>query len=73
MNTLLDYLYSFIQRARPLLNIEEELQNAAKQFEGKFESGNFPGLPKEEGSALAYSGKMIPLHYRRLIQSCIFT
>ena len=73
LNTLLDYLYSFIQRAKPLLNIEEELQNATKEFEGKFESGNFPGWPKEAGSALAHSGKMIPSHYQILIRFCIFT
>lgn len=61
---MLDYLYSFIQRAKPLLNIEEELQNATKDFEGKFESGNFPGWPKEAGSALAHSGKITTSHYQ---------
>lgn len=61
LNTLVGYLYCFIQRAKPLLNLEQELHSALEDFESKLESGNFPGWPKETGSALAHSGAHLDL------------
>jgi len=61
LNNLLDYLYNFIQRAKPLTDIEQELSDALADFELKYEVGSFPGWPKETGSALAHSGAHLDL------------
>ena len=62
VNSLLDYLYSFIQRTKPIFNIEKELHEAVEEFETKYADGNFPGWPKETESALAHSGKSFSKH-----------
>ena len=56
LTTLLDYLYNFITRTKPLLHIEQELKDTMEEFEVKYDAGNLPGWPKETGSALAHSG-----------------
>ena len=56
LQTLLDYLYNFITRTKPLMNLEKELTETMEDFELKYEAGNLPGWPKETGSALAHSG-----------------
>jgi len=61
LQTLLDYLYNFITRTKPLLNIENELKETMEEFEVKYEAGNLPGWPKETGSALAHSGAILDL------------
>lgn len=61
VNALLDYLYSFIQRTKPILNIEQELHESVEEFETKYVEGTFLGWPKETGSALAHSGAHLDL------------
>lgn len=61
LNKVLDYLYNFLQRGKPILNLEKELQEAMDDFNSKYESGNFMGWPKETGSALAHSGAHLDL------------
>jgi len=61
LNKVLDYLYSFLQRTKPLLNLERELKEADEDFQSKYEHGNFMGWPKETGSALAHSGAHLDL------------
>lgn len=56
VSNLLDYLYGFIQRAKPILNVDKELEDALKDFESKYDAGTFPGWPKETGSALTHAG-----------------
>ena len=58
LEVLHNYLYYYIQRTQPLLNVENELQEVMAEFEKRFEAGTFPGWPKEAGSALAHSGKI---------------
>merc|ERR1712048_210762 len=61
ITTLLDYLFNIMQRIKPLHNLEAEFEEVEKEFETKFTSGNFPGWPKEAGSALAHSGAHLDL------------
>ena len=42
---LLDYLHDYIQRIKPLLNIDEELASIKNTFSTQWESGTFPGWP----------------------------
>jgi len=61
LEVLHNYLYYYIQRTQPLLNVENELQEVMAEFEKRFEAGTFPGWPKEAGSALAHSGAHLDL------------
>lgn len=61
VSNLLDYLYGFIQRAKPILNVDKELEDALKDFESKYDAGTFPGWPKETGSALTHAGAHLDL------------
>uniref|UniRef100_T2MDR3 Splicing factor 3A subunit 3 n=1 Tax=Hydra vulgaris TaxID=6087 RepID=T2MDR3_HYDVU len=61
LNTLIDYLYHFLQRAKPLLNLEKELKEALDDFNSKFDAGSFIGWPKEAGSALTHAGALLDL------------
>ncbi|KAF1741104.1 hypothetical protein MXB_5380, partial [Myxobolus squamalis] len=40
---LKEYLYSFIQRSKPLLDIEGEISDGLQQFDGQWSCGDFPG------------------------------
>ena len=61
LESLLDYLYSYLERVRPLLDIDTELVNAKKDFEKKWLDGKFPGWPKETTGALTKSGAYLDL------------
>merc|ERR1711997_1039922 len=61
LRMLLDYLYDFTRRVKPLLDLSEEISEAQKEFEPKFASGDFPGWPKETGGALAHTGAHLDL------------
>ena len=56
LGTLLNYLYEFTKRTKPLMDLSDELAEAQKEFEAKYPSGDFPGWPKETGGALAHTG-----------------
>jgi splicing factor 3A subunit 3 len=43
------------------MDINDELSEAHKDFEGKFSSGDFPGWPRETGGALAHTGAHLDL------------
>jgi len=58
---LLQYLYEFTQRIRPLMDISEELEKVKTEFDLKFDAGEFPGWPKETGGALAHTGAHLDL------------
>ena len=61
LRILLDYLFGFVQRTKPLLNIEGELAETTKDFSEKFERGECPGWVKETGGALAHTGAHLDL------------
>ena len=45
LEALLDYLYSYLDRIKPLLDIETELEHARVDFEKKWAEGTFQGWP----------------------------
>ncbi len=61
LERLLEYLYDYISRARPILNIEKEMNDVLADFNSNWDKGSFPGWPKESGSALAHSGAHLDL------------
>ena len=61
LGMLLDYLYGFLRRVKPLLSLEQELADITKEFEEKFKKGEFPGWPRETGGALTHTGAHLDL------------
>lgn len=61
LESLLEYLYDYIQRIKPLLDLSAEIELVQKQFLAAWEAGTFPGWPKETGSALAHVGAHLDL------------
>lgn len=61
LEALLDYLYSYLDRIKPLLDIETELEHARVDFEKKWADGTFQGWPKEATGALTKSGAYLDL------------
>ena len=61
LEKLLEYMYNYILRSKPLLNVEQELDQVVLDFDEKWDAGTFPGWPKESGSALAHSGAHLDL------------
>lgn len=45
IESLGDYLYSFITRVKPLVDIDAELEQNKADFEKKWTEGTFPGWP----------------------------
>merc|ERR1712156_1089247 len=58
---VLDYLYDFTRRVKPLLNLSDEMSEVYGDFEPKFIAGEFPGWPKETGGALTHTGAHLDL------------
>ncbi|KAI1294781.1 Splicing factor 3A subunit 3 [Halotydeus destructor] len=61
LQSLLDYLHDFCTKVKPLLNLEEVLENAVADMERQFNAGTFPGWPKETGSAMSHTGAALDL------------
>ncbi|CAL4091072.1 unnamed protein product [Meganyctiphanes norvegica] len=61
LHVILDYLYNYVERVKPLLDLNEELDIVQKEFSKEFEEGRFPGWPKETGGALAAMGAHLDL------------
>uniref|UniRef100_A0A0K8TS98 Putative splicing factor 3a subunit 3 n=1 Tax=Tabanus bromius TaxID=304241 RepID=A0A0K8TS98_TABBR len=61
LETLIDYLYNYITRIKPLLDIDTEVQKADKEFQKQWANGTFPGWPKETESVLANTGAHLDL------------
>ncbi|CAH0559277.1 unnamed protein product [Brassicogethes aeneus] len=59
--TLIEYLSWFVQRIRPLMDLDKDLQEEADSIINIWESGTVPGWPKETGSALANVGAHLDL------------
>jgi splicing factor 3A subunit 3 len=45
LESLFDYLYTYLARVKPLLDINNEIDIAARDFEKKWTDGTFPGWP----------------------------
>jgi len=58
---LLDYLWSFIGRTRPILDLDKEMVEVLKDFDAKFEGGQLPGWAREQVGAMAHSGAHLDL------------
>lgn len=61
LETLNAYLYDFIQRVRPLIDMDSEMEQVQIDFKRQWDSGQFPGWPKEQESVLANTGAHLDL------------
>jgi len=61
LNCLFEYLYGFISRTKPLLNLDQQLVEMEQDFEGKFERGECPGWAREQAGAMAHTGAHLDL------------
>lgn len=64
LHALLEYCHDYVRRAKPLLDVQRELESVQKDFEVKFAQGDFPGWSPEQpagGGALATSSAHLDL------------
>lgn len=61
LETLNNYLFDYIGRVKPLLDMDGELEKIGKSFNKQWEQGTFPGWPKEQESALTNTGAHLDL------------
>lgn len=61
LDTVLDYLQDYSLRVKPLLDLNQEMENVVADFERQWENGTFPGWQKEAGSVLAHAGAHLDL------------
>uniref|UniRef100_A0A0N5ABL2 Matrin-type domain-containing protein n=1 Tax=Syphacia muris TaxID=451379 RepID=A0A0N5ABL2_9BILA len=61
LNELKAYLVGFLDRIKPLHDVDDELAKADSEFEKKWEEGTVQGWGKEHHSALAHSGAFLDL------------
>jgi len=61
LGTLTDYLYSFLQRTKPLMDLDGELTEALADLDGRFDRGECPGWAKEQQGAMAHTGAHLDL------------
>lgn len=61
LQMLLDYFQDYCSRVKPLLDLSEEMDGVQVEFDKQWEGGNFPGWPKETGSALTHAGAHLDL------------
>lgn len=61
LSALHDYLYVYLEKIKPLLNIEKVLEETTVDFEKKWKEGQFQGWPKETSGALTKSGAYLDL------------
>jgi len=61
LTNLIDYLYSFINRTKPLLPLDQQLSEAIADIEVRFDKGECPGWAKEQQGAMAHTGAHLDL------------
>jgi splicing factor 3A subunit 3 len=61
LEAVIEYLSDYASRVKPLLDLDEQLEKAVADAEKQWDVGNFPGWPKETGSALTHSGAVLDL------------
>lgn len=61
LETLNTYLNGFVARVRPLLDLDAEMEQVFADFEQQWQTGQFPGWPKEQESAMTHSGAHLDL------------
>lgn len=45
LHILLDYLHVYLQRVKPILDLNTEVDSVLKEFQIQWENGTFPGWP----------------------------
>ncbi|XP_078319179.1 splicing factor 3A subunit 3-like [Crassostrea virginica] len=58
---LLEYLDGYLQRIKPLIDINDELEKVKVDFDLQWNEGTFPGWPKEATGALTHTGAHLDL------------
>lgn len=61
VDALIEYLCGFVGRTRPLLDLDAEMERVRGKFQRQWEAGQFPGWPKEHGSAMVHDGAHLDL------------
>lgn len=61
LQCLLEYMENYVQRIKPVLDIQQEMESVKKEFDSQFSEGYFPGWPKEALGALAHTGAHLDL------------
>uniref|UniRef100_A0A914DEL0 Matrin-type domain-containing protein n=1 Tax=Acrobeloides nanus TaxID=290746 RepID=A0A914DEL0_9BILA len=62
INALLAYLKDFLNRTKPLIDLDRELENCDKEFEVKWKEGQVPGWTKDKSSgSLSNQGAYLDL------------
>ncbi|XP_077480006.1 splicing factor 3A subunit 3 isoform X2 [Stigmatopora argus] len=61
LEMLLEYLQNYTDRVKPLLDQNDLYDKVLSEFERKWDSGTFPGWPKETSSALTHAGAHLDL------------
>ncbi|XP_054717841.1 splicing factor 3A subunit 3-like [Uloborus diversus] len=61
LEALLEYLEGYVNRVKPLLDLNEEMASVLTEFDKVWEQGNFPGWQKETESALTHAGAHLDL------------
>ncbi|XP_022646709.1 splicing factor 3A subunit 3-like [Varroa jacobsoni] len=61
VEALSGYMQDYLQRVKPLSNLEKEAIELEKEFEKQWNSGQFPGWQKESEGALAHTGAHLDL------------
>ena len=61
LNCLVEYLHGYLQRIKPLFDLNDEINLVYKNFEQQWNAGTFPGWPKQHESAMANDGAHLDL------------
>lgn len=61
LETLIVYLNGFVARARPLLDLDDEMERVHANFDRHWQRGQFPGWPKDHESAMVHDGAHLDL------------
>ncbi|RNA20607.1 splicing factor 3A subunit 3 [Brachionus plicatilis] len=61
LQALFSYVFDYMQRVKPLLDVNKEVEQAYVEFQTRWTEGTFPGWPKETTGALTKSGAYLDL------------
>jgi splicing factor 3A subunit 3 len=61
LEQLLDYLFNFMNRIKPLFDVDADMEVVKSDFIKQWQEGTFPGWPKETDSVLTNAGAHLDL------------
>lgn len=61
LESLLDYLYDYLMRVRPLTDVAAAMRGVSEEFGRRWEAGTLPGWPREAEGALTRTGAHLEL------------